>query len=476
MILYLISFFFYSADSWSVTGRDLLASEAPQHACEVRFLSENREVFSSCSGDVISDRQVLLAQHCVDGLSSIESYAETEVTCLGGTVVRKVEDDKTIVRENYSSDKPGNDIAILQVNQDFRIEPVILPENTIELDSYIRDLKEGNIQCAIFGYGFNTKSKPSSTGKIHGANIGVSQSILELSLKRRPGGLPENMKIPEQILPLTWYRGGIQPGDSGGGAYCKNEHNRWVRVGTSVFGFAKEVWQGNIETLGPHLDWINDNTGKSTALTGEEVVSIRKIQNSNICGDLGDCLEVVDHESLLLAANMTEILSELRNKSEEFKEKNLSSDLDSELATLSLKLSLALEECLDLRRGLWKEFEGIDFDVAEGSEFFLVDTNPRVLDKRTLTQEEADRWVFKLSHTERGNAIGYFFPASASPELDRFLETRVSATPQVSLPLSSLMPADPRKSSRRRIENLQTGGLRRYQLIRPEDLKTGDNK
>ena len=188
-------------------------SKNPDSVCAVIFENKNGGREGVCTGDIVGRDKILTAGHCVSPLKADES------------IFVRCQDQRERIVKGYSvyplfrvqsgNPKPEPyDHALLQTESEFdltNLGKVSLPKNGMEAMVLA---EKGN--CAIFGYGVNSKGK-----------------ILSLL-----GGPVKPVFKDFSGFPMLVFTGPsmIGDGDSGGGLFClphgKTYSDNWTRIAT----------------------------------------------------------------------------------------------------------------------------------------------------------------------------------------------------------------------------------------------------
>ncbi|XP_030385425.1 brachyurin [Scaptodrosophila lebanonensis] len=210
-----------------------------------------------CGGTVISDRWIVTAAHCTDGLSTgvdvyLGAWDRTNKAEVGQQIIF-VEKKNVIVHETYNANTITDDISLIKlpVPIEFNeyIQPAKLPVKSLTYSTYV-----GETTIAS-GWG---KTSDSATGATD-----ILQYI-EVPIMTNSGC-------------NTWFLGSVQStnicikttggtstcnGDSGGPLVLADGSN--TLIGATSFGIALgcEVgWPGVFTRITSYLDWIEKNSG-----------------------------------------------------------------------------------------------------------------------------------------------------------------------------------------------------------------------
>lgn len=232
-----------------VNGRNSTRGQFPYQALLFFPRPSGGEGF--CGGTLISDRWILTAGHCVDGIETFEVH-------LGALVTDNLnEPGRIVVRTNTSISHPlyfhptfiWNDIALLRLNEPVQFSDTIQPVRLPQQHSWFH-----GIRVVASGFGLQNTSAPSMAPILQWANM---TTIDNAECYRTFGVLVARLSV---ICTVGNERESACNGDSGGP--LTNEDG--VLVGLTSFGSAAGCHHGypSVFTRVTHyLGWIRRNTG-----------------------------------------------------------------------------------------------------------------------------------------------------------------------------------------------------------------------
>ena len=197
LLCFLIGSTFLNLKAYAIIGNILDNKELPLFSCAFVFIKGNQ--ITLCSGEVISENQLLTAAHCLE--QGLPDY----IFCANK---KKYKPIKKQIDPNYLKND-HSDHALLQIDSSFTsIDPVQLPENHKQINEL---LTKRNVR--IFGYGWNAEG---TLGKLLGIN---AELVNDLSFG------PEVVALGTSNYPM--------PGDSGSGLIGRiKDTDPYIRIGT----------------------------------------------------------------------------------------------------------------------------------------------------------------------------------------------------------------------------------------------------
>ncbi|XP_071743917.1 venom serine protease 34 isoform X2 [Lepeophtheirus salmonis] len=261
--------------------------------CGKPKLNSSDILMDSCSAQILTEKIVITAGHCVSGPDS-KSYVIT------GYFNRKKDTDPHRVHEvkriyihpQYEildflgAQASLNDVAVLKIKDRIDIlRPDIgtacLPIR--EFNTSIVGFSVGQSRITILGYG-KTEKKESSCCLRYAENIAtVSMEKCKRALKQY-GSVPGKALMDITINENTFCIKGDHDnhkvttcfGDSGGGSYFKTEDSRYVLVGITSFGRSNadgcDYRFPSVNTyINPYIGWIL-NVVHKTMKTGDNIL------------------------------------------------------------------------------------------------------------------------------------------------------------------------------------------------------------
>lgn len=231
-----------------VNGQNSTRGQFPHQA--LLFLRVASGGQGVCGGSLISDRWILTAGHCVDGVVSFEVH-------LGALVTRdRNETGRVILQTNTSILHPYywrpvvlNDIALIRLNEAVEFSETIQPVQLPSRHSWFH-----GINAVASGFGLQNTSAPSIAPILQWTNL---TTIDNVQCYRTFGVL---VARPSVICAVGDERQSACNGDSGGPLITAEG----IQIGLTSFGSGEGCHHGHpsvFTRVTHYLDWIREVTG-----------------------------------------------------------------------------------------------------------------------------------------------------------------------------------------------------------------------
>lgn len=213
-----------------------------------------------CGGSIISDRVILTAAHCTDGVqpSVLNVKIGDHDLTQKDTSRERIESVKKIIQhEGYNSKTMNNDLSLVFLNSKltftWRVAPICLTPNDL---TYFKE------QALVMGWGQTSEGDKESSSPVL---LQAKVKVIGMSLCRVLYGFESVDVTAKMLCALGENADGCQ-GDSGGPLVWRDDATgRYFQVGVTSWGIGcgNPEYPGVYVKLNKYLDWIYANTGDS---------------------------------------------------------------------------------------------------------------------------------------------------------------------------------------------------------------------
>merc|ERR1711971_944628 len=202
-----------------------------------------------CTGSLVSNKAVVTAGHCCDGLSPslvgvvVGNYKmgedDPDEECIGV--------ERVILNENYDSWTISNDICVLNLESEATLGPNV---GTIPLPKSGEEYEEGT-ECQVAGWG------DTGNGGMASVTQKANMTVVSDAICRESYGQSE---IADSMICVEGASGTGLPdlcqGDSGDPLMCGNQLSGFMSWG---YGCADPSFPPVFTQASYYVDWINDH-------------------------------------------------------------------------------------------------------------------------------------------------------------------------------------------------------------------------
>ena len=205
-------------------------------SCRMEFYTLEGQLNGTCSGTIVSENQILSSAHCVS-----VSPEMVQAVCPDGKR-RRIKRSRMprAFRSAFEVTPLSHDFALFEIQGKFETPPVKMAQTREDIEKLAKESKE----CSIYGYGLDAKG---IAGEHNGATVTLidfQESVVFMEYRINP--LTLGFMIPVSMIPAFGVRSirnrikwdqlrvqgkVIQPGDSGGGIFCRDKEHHMVLIG-----------------------------------------------------------------------------------------------------------------------------------------------------------------------------------------------------------------------------------------------------
>ncbi|XP_037796159.1 trypsin-1-like [Penaeus monodon] len=215
---------------------------------------------SFCGASIISDRVVLTAAHCTDGMTpeALEvKIGDHDLTQKDVSRERAVSVKKIVQHDGYDSFTMNNDISLVfltsKLTFTWRVAPICLTPYDV---TYFKE------QALVMGWGLTSEGDKKSSSPVL---LQAKVKVIVMSHCRTLYGFESIDVSGKMICALGERTDGCQ-GDSGGPLVWRDDATgRYFQVGVTSWGLGcgNPDYPGVYVKLSKYLDWVYANTGES---------------------------------------------------------------------------------------------------------------------------------------------------------------------------------------------------------------------